>query len=709
MEQVNFDYSMKNIGLPSQKEFLKQLIHSVEIFVRNLRWRSFFFLNPSEKPEKETYGFRSIRAAPGVRELEKLEDSLYDLVKNVKFRKYSNSLQRDLKQDKVKIANEPKLIIPADKTSNFYKLEKKDYETLLSKDIQKHYKKADENEVENIKLEHKAIVSNLEIDDRVFATEKSSARVTLKDHKPNFRNKPTTRLINPYKPQIGKISKQFLSRIVGQLRDKTGLSQWKNSDSVISWFKNIPQKEKCSFIVFDVQDYYASISSKLLSDALDWASGIVEISDTEREIILSSKKSLLYHDGTPYRKKSGENFDNTMGAFDSSETSDVVGLFILNELKHLQVTLGLYRDDGLGYSRFRPCRTEKIKQEIARIFEKHGLKVEINANKTVVDFLDVTLDMRNQTFQPYMKPNSEPKYVHKLSNHPPSIRKNIPQSVNDRLCRLSSSKEKFEAAAPPYQEALQRSGYDFKLEYKEETGNTGSRGKRNRTRPRKVTYFNPPFSLNVATNVGKEFLNIIKSFPSNNPLAPIVNTNCIKISYRTLQNMGGDVSRHNSKILNNSDQALPVPTCNCRPSFKPNCPLPGACTITCVVYRALVTNGNDGTTATYTGLTEPPFKKRVAGHKNDIKYHNPGSDGHKAGTRLSRHCGGMKLKGIPYTIEWSILKRTNGAFNPRRNFCQLCCMEKYLIMFNPDDATLNLRSEFFAHCRHKDRHLLAKS
>ena len=89
--------------------------------------------------------------------------------------------------------------------------------------------------------------------------------------------------------------------------------------------------------------------------------------------------------------------------------------------------------------------------------------------------------------------------------------------------------------------------------------------------------------------------------------------------------------------------------------------------------------------------------------------HNPGSDEHKAGTRLSRHCGGMKLKGIPYTIEWSILKRTNGAFNPRRNFCQLCCMEKYLIMFNPDDATLNLRSEFFAHCRHKDRHLLAKS
>ena len=228
----------------------------------------------------------------------------------------------------------------------------------------------------NIKLEHKAIVSNLEIDDRVFATEKISARVTLKDHKPNFRNKPTTRLLNPCKPEIGRISKQFLSRIVGQLREKTGLSQWKNSDSVINWFKNIPQKDKCSFIVFDVQDYYASISSELLSDALNWASGIVEISDTEKEIILSSKKSLLYHNGTPYRKKGGENFDNTMGAYDGGESSDVVGLYTLNELKHLQVVLGLFRDDGLGYSRHRPRQTEKIKQEIVRIFERLGLKID---------------------------------------------------------------------------------------------------------------------------------------------------------------------------------------------------------------------------------------------------------------------------------------------------------------------------------------------
>ena len=62
--KFNFGYSLKNISLPSQKEYVMQLIFSVETFVKNLRWRSHFFLNPQEKPSKETYGFKSLKAAP---------------------------------------------------------------------------------------------------------------------------------------------------------------------------------------------------------------------------------------------------------------------------------------------------------------------------------------------------------------------------------------------------------------------------------------------------------------------------------------------------------------------------------------------------------------------------------------------------------------------------------------------------------------------
>ena len=71
-----------------------------------------------------------------------------------------------------------------------------------------------------------------------------------------------------------------------------------------------------------------------------------------------------------------------------------------------------------------------------------------------VNFLDMQLDLTTDTYRPYMKPNSTPIYVSKESNHPSSVLKNIPKSVNMRLSKISSSKEIFDSAIPPFQEAL---------------------------------------------------------------------------------------------------------------------------------------------------------------------------------------------------------------------------------------------------------------
>ena len=49
MEQVNFNYSMKNIPISSEKDYLIELIYSVEKFVFNLDKQVNFFLNPIEK------------------------------------------------------------------------------------------------------------------------------------------------------------------------------------------------------------------------------------------------------------------------------------------------------------------------------------------------------------------------------------------------------------------------------------------------------------------------------------------------------------------------------------------------------------------------------------------------------------------------------------------------------------------------------------
>ena len=133
-----------------------------------------------------------------------------------------------------------------------------------------------------------------------------------------------------------------------------------------------------------------------------------------------------------------------------------------------------------------------------------------------------------------------------------------------------------------------------------------------------------------------------------------------------------------------------------------------------MVYKATVTSGNSNdpqsqNIETYTGLTEPRAKKRFKKHYDDIKKFNPRDpENHKSGTRLSRHCGGLEASNIPYNIKWDILCETKVAFNPSTGYCKLCTTEKYFIMFNPDDASLNLRSEFFSHCRHKERHLLKK-
>ena len=69
-------------------------------------------------------------------------------------------------------------------------------------------------------------------------------------------------------------------------------------------------------------------------------------------------------------------------------------------------------------------------QMLHDIFGKMGLKITANQ---IVNFLDITLDLENAKFAPYRKPNNQPLYVDSRSNHPPSILKQIPISINNSL------------------------------------------------------------------------------------------------------------------------------------------------------------------------------------------------------------------------------------------------------------------------------------
>ena len=94
--------------------------------------------------------------------------------------------------------------------------------------------------------------------------------------------------------------------------------------------------------------------------------------------------------------------------------------------------VGLYRDDGLAVCKATPKEIEKSKKEVSNVFKANGLKITIDANKKIVHFLDVTFDLTNGTYKPYMKPNNKLSYVHSQSNHPPALLKNITLNIKKK-------------------------------------------------------------------------------------------------------------------------------------------------------------------------------------------------------------------------------------------------------------------------------------
>ena len=192
---------------------------------------------------------------------------------------------------------------------------------------------------------------------------------------------------------------------------------------------------------------------------------LIEITtDTdERRIIKHIKKITLYNNNMPWRKIRSD-IDVTMGSFDGAETCELVGLFLLSQLTHLDVNVGLYRDEGLATCT-SPKQVEAIKKEMCKIFKHKSLQITIAANKKkVVDFLDITLDLRPAIYKPYMKPNSNLTYIHKQSNHPPSIIKNLPKSINKRLS-TNLKMLRYSMEHPPHTEALKKNDCNTNLQF----------------------------------------------------------------------------------------------------------------------------------------------------------------------------------------------------------------------------------------------------
>ena len=148
ISKFEFDHSLKNIPIPDQNSYLKQLICKTEDFIQRLRLKAIFLLKPDEsKHHKNTYGFRTAKNAPQVPELIPFENDLSDLVGNLEFHEKTGQFQNKLKSDVKKINKSKTLFIQADKTHNMYQIDKKSYKKLMHENITSDYKKVPHDNV----------------------------------------------------------------------------------------------------------------------------------------------------------------------------------------------------------------------------------------------------------------------------------------------------------------------------------------------------------------------------------------------------------------------------------------------------------------------------------------------------------------------------------------------------------------------------------
>ena len=99
-----------------------------------------------------------------------------------------SNFQRKLQKEVKEIKRSNTLLIPADKTTNMYKIKTEKYKKLLRDNITSSYKKVDQNTVDEINQEAKDIANKLKIADRVETLNENDSYITLKDYKHIFNN-----------------------------------------------------------------------------------------------------------------------------------------------------------------------------------------------------------------------------------------------------------------------------------------------------------------------------------------------------------------------------------------------------------------------------------------------------------------------------------------------------------------------------------------
>ena len=122
MEKIDIDYSTKNIPAPSKDEYEIQLVSKIEHVIKRMRWKTLEYLGKLNNSTKESYGFKSRKCPPAVKEMTNFEEDLRLMTKKLEYREVKNEFSKKLVDNIKLIKNTKEMLIYANKSRNIYKV-----------------------------------------------------------------------------------------------------------------------------------------------------------------------------------------------------------------------------------------------------------------------------------------------------------------------------------------------------------------------------------------------------------------------------------------------------------------------------------------------------------------------------------------------------------------------------------------------------------
>lgn len=109
-------------------------------------------------------------------------------------------------------------------------------------------------------------------------------------------------------------------------------------------------------------------SIRVYQTVLEYAQEYDTISEDEIDIIIYAEQTIIYHEGTPWKKKHNDSlFDVTMGS------CELVVCFLLSKLHAVYGdAIGLYRDDGLGTQEALQEKMKTLRKVFADFSKRTG-------------------------------------------------------------------------------------------------------------------------------------------------------------------------------------------------------------------------------------------------------------------------------------------------------------------------------------------------